>query len=174
MPVAPSDTERWYLKYTVGGKQHTQIMRTLNATSHTVVSNDYDLILAGISGSLYLVTIDSLEVSLQGSNVRNPATWAGAATYGSGSEPPSGIPKFISFVGRDALGRKNRISFYGWSGFQPDDFRINAGEVAAIDTAIANLNASPTAWISIGGGTTLWHTYANYGYSSYWQRNARG
>ena len=174
MPVSPSDTERWYLTYTVGGHQHTQIMRTLPATSHTVVSEGYDLILAGLEASLYLITIDSLEVSVLGSNVRNPATWAGSATYGSGAEPATGVPKFISFVGKDALGHKNRISFFGWSGLQPDDFRINAGEVAAIDTAIANLNADTTLWLTIGGGTTLWHSYANFGLNAYWQRRLRG
>lgn len=174
MPTSPSDTERWYLKYTVGTKQHTQIMRTLNATSHTVVSNGFDLILGALTSNLYEITIDSLEVSLQGSNVRNPATWTGSATYGAGGEPPTGVPKFISFVGRDQLGHKNRISFYGWKGLQPDDFRINAGEDSTIDLAIANLQLEPTIWLTIGGGTTNWHSYANFGLSAYWQRALRG
>jgi hypothetical protein len=174
MPSSPSDTERWYLKYTVGGKQHTAIMRTLSGSSHTTVSNGFDLILGALTADLYAITIDSLEVSLLGSNVRNPATYGAGSSYGAGGEPATGIPKFISFVGRDSLGHKNRISFYGWKGLQPDDFRINAGEAATIDDAIANLNLSPTIWITIGGGTTLWHSYANFGLSAYWQRRLRG
>jgi len=175
MPALPADnTERWFLDYSVGGKQHTMQCRTLPATSHTVVSAGFDELLAGLSGSLALITIDGLRFALQGSDVSNPADFGGAATYGSVTEVPFLVPQFVAFQGRDALGHKNRLTIFGWKGFEPSDYRINAGEDAAIDLAITNLNLETTIFLSIGGGTTHWKPYANFGFNAHWQRKLRG
>lgn len=172
--LSPANTERFFMTYNVGGHDHTLMCRVTGAPSDDDVSTAIKSVVNALAGSLYATTFVKFEKSVITSNVRNPADWTGDSSWGSGAEPGGGVPKNLSFRGRDASGHKGGFSIYGWSGFQPDDWRINAEEVAAVDNAIDALNAATNFFISIGGGNMTWHNYANYSQNAYWQRALRG
>jgi hypothetical protein len=171
--LAPSNTERFYCTYNVGGHDHVIICRVTGAPSDSEASEAIFKLFDSVDASLYATNFVKLEKSIIHSNVRNAAVWDQATSWGSGAEPATGIPKNISFRGRDETGHKGGVSVYGWKGFQPDDFRISVGEDADVAAGVLQLEALTNFFISIGGGNMVWHQYANFSLNAYWQRALR-
>jgi len=168
-----SNTERWFLQYSVGGHQHTMMMRTEEGTSSTDVSDAFDEFLTQIAPGASLITIVGLEVAAVNSDVRNPSVWGGDATYGTGTPPAGYDPVELTFTGRTTGGHKARVSFFGYDGSIPDDFRLGAGDDANVDAARATLSANPGRWIAIDGLSVIWHPYANVGFNDHWVKVQR-
>jgi hypothetical protein len=116
----------------------------------------------------------TMEVSLRGSNVRNPATWGGGSSYGSGTAIDSLTrAQAIVFTGRDPLGHAVRSFFYGAKGISDGDYRTSLGENSAVDNAITTLQSLTTTFLTIGGGVPVWHNYANITIPIHWQKKLR-
>jgi len=175
MAFSPSSTTRWFLRYSVTGDEHVMQLRSTSAATAEQVSDAFGALLASLADNsqLYEVNIIDLSRAATGTNSREPQTWSGDATYGSGAMPEVDSPRFVSFSGRAAGNQQVRIFIYGWIGTSPDDYRLNSGESAFVEDALTVLAASPNVFLSAGLNQPIWKAYSNVGFNAYFQRKQR-
>jgi hypothetical protein len=171
--LSPQNTERWYLDYTVGGIQHTLIMRTAIPYSDANASTAMAGLLTAMSTLLNQLTVVGLRKSVQGSNVTNAATWSGASTYGTGTLPNNSRARFLSFVGRDSLGYRVRATVFGAAGTLDDNYRMTRAESTLVAASLDYLAARTNDFVTLAFNHPTWKQYANAGYNAYWQRQVR-
>jgi len=170
-PLPVSNTPRYKVLYTVGGRQHEQDWRS--NLSPSAMSVDLDAVWSAIEAKLYETTIDDVQFAASGSNIFNSVTMPFVGSnYGTGTGTTGEVPYFISFIGRSTDGRRLRVYFYG-AKVLGGDYRFQAGEDTAVDTTVDTLVAAGGDFQTIGGLTPVWKTYANAGVNAYWQRNIR-
>lgn len=111
-----------------------------------------------------------------GSNITLPVEQPAMAAGSAATPVAEQAPRFVSWIGRGATsGRRVRVYLYGLTiGLQPD-YRFTPSENATLNAARAALQAASAngAFITAGGDTPTWYTYANLGYNAYWQRERR-
>lgn len=173
-PLLPSSTSRYKLTYSTAPFEHSMIMRVVNSVTPSQASSYFDAFLAALGPLLGTITIVRLELALQASDVFNVVAWSGAATYGTGAPANIQEPAFISFTGKDALGRRARVTCFGLTGVTQQDYRFQAGESAAADAARVQLATGSDRWKTIGGLSPVWNNYANLGFNAHYQRKLRG
>jgi hypothetical protein len=169
----PNNTERWFLDYTVGGIQHSLLMRTAIPYTDANASTAIGGLLTAAGTLIQQITIVGLRKAVQGSNVTNAATWSGNATYGTGAIPNNNRARFISWVGRDTLGYRVRATLFGAAGTLDDNYRMTNVEsslVAAVNTYLAGRTND---WVTLAFNHPTWKSYANVGYNAYWTRQIR-
>lgn len=180
MPVtalAPSNTERWFYDYTVGGNQHTLIMRTADALDAASAGEQIDAFLTAIEGGLATITTVGLRVARGGSNITNNEGTVGLqATYGTGAQAGIDAPLQVTFTGRSNDGHKARVGVFGWAGQSDTSWRMTVIENADISAGVTFLQAITGSgfFVSISGEPVVWHPYANIGYNDHWVKEARG
>lgn len=168
-PLPPNSTARFKVFYSNSGEQHVQEYRS--AASPASFNSELEAIWDDVSPLMKLTTIDDVQWAASGSNVFNSVVMGITGnTYGSGAGSVDYIPLFISFIGRSSDGRRVRLYFFG-AVLTGADFRIVAGENADVDAVINTLDTSSV--VTIGGLAPVWKSYANAGYSAYWQRKVR-
>lgn len=175
LPVLPaSNTARWKLGYTVGETDHVFQVRSTGAASPSSFAAWVDSFLTALSPALYAMTLTSVQFASPGSDIFNlVATSIIGNPYGSGVIAGFRTPQFVAFQGRSSGGRKVRLSVYGFK-FDTNDYRVNPGELDAVDDAILVLAGSTTFGVAIDGIDPTWYPYANTGFNAYWQRQLRG
>lgn len=174
-PLPPSNTKRYFLDYQVTGIPHTLQMRCASSVNAADARNGFNNFLAAITSAIYEITVVGMRVAEQGSNVTNPVAISPAIPlYGSGAQPQGDRPNFIGWVGRSSGGRRARVFLFGYSGFDPPDYRLQPGESGSADAVVAILNATPLLWWAVDGLKPVYKTYTNYGYNAFWQRKNRG
>lgn len=172
-PLAPNNTERFKIFYTVGGFQHTQEVRT-DGVSPSALGAKVDEYYTELGNAIYETVIDDVQFAAQGSNIFNSVA-AGIAANSYGDGDPAGVgetPYFYDFVGRSTGGRRVRFAQFGAKGLG-GDYRFIAGESALLDAARLVIDGATNIWIAIDGIPAVWKTYINAGANSYWQRNVR-
>jgi len=166
-PLNPSNTPRLYLTYTVGGEQHVQLYRYLPSGSQgTAISTIVELY-AFLDSELYTTTIDSLQYSIEGSNVRIPLTWPGDPTYGTGTPTAGQEMKFVSVVGKGPDGHRVRLEQWGLTEAIPVKWRLGLGINPAMDDWFEHLQAAYTAgtFVTIGEQVAFFNQYYNFKYA---------
>ena len=173
-PTIPANnTRRYFLDYTVGNVQHTMCVRTGNDVPEAEASTNIGGFLTQLAPLLRQITIVGFRRAEAGSNVTNPVTWSGSATYGSTNQAPEDVPRFLSFIGRDSFGQRVRLFVFG-TNLGPDaNWRISATENTAVGNAITYLRGRTTTFLSVRYMVPVWKPYANFGYHAYWQRQRR-
>lgn len=139
-PVAQTLTPRLFVTYSDGAHEHTISFRTASddggALDAMGVVDDY---LTQLADSLYLITITKSELAVTGSNVRNPVTWTGAATYGTGVMPLVNAPRYIEFTGKQSNGRRWHLTQFSINVSTPVIYGFEPTDVADLDAARAVL-----------------------------------
>lgn len=176
-PLPASNTERWFLDYTVLGEEHTLMMRTADAVTDAEAAEALDTFLTAFSTGTSEITINGLRHAAATSNFSFPAATTGLdPTYGEGVGSLIDVPLQATFTGRSADGRDGRTGFFGWSGQTDSSWRYTVAE----DTTVANTVAALTSltnsgfFVSISGGAIIWHNYMNVGYNDHWVKEQRG
>lgn len=174
-PLPPESTARAWLDYSDGINEHSIVMRLGPTATLVNINASFDALFTALATILYTVTIIGLRVASDNSNVTNPATWTGDATYGTGTLEAANAPRELRFLGRSADGRQGSASVYGYSGTTPGIYRLNAAAVAPVEDAIAVLDAgyAQDLWLSISTQRLIWKQYASFNFNSYWEREAR-
>lgn len=172
-PLPPESTARAWLDYSDGINEHSMMMRLGPTATLVNINASFAALLAAMSPLLYVVTIVGLRVASDNSNVTNPATWTGAATYGTGTLTGDNAPRELRFQGRAADGRRGSVSVYGYSGTIPTSYRLQA--LDEIQDAIAILDAgyAQDLWLSISTLRLIWKPYASFNFNSYWEKEQR-
>lgn len=168
-----NNTRRYFLDYIVGNVQHTLCVRTGNDVPESEASTNIGGFLTQLAPILRQITIAGFRRAEAGSNVTNSVTWSGATTYGTGNQPVEDVPKYISFIGRDAFGERVRVFVFGVNLAPDANWRISATENTAVANAITYLRGRTTTFLSIRYMVPVWKSYANFGYHAYWQRQRR-
>lgn len=173
-PLPANNTKRYFLDYSVGGVEHTLLMRVATGTDDSLASGAFEDLLTELSAQLYSLTVLGMRVSAEGSDISLPATYSGATSFGSGAADKVGTAGYVTFLGRTADGRRTRISIFGNKTVQVGgDFRASGTEVGDFVDAIAWLQGNPSYFRSISGLGTTWYPYADTGYNSYWRNKLR-
>lgn len=171
-PLPPSNTERFRINYTVGGKPHDFQVRTDGVSPSAVGTRVHDFLTA-LAPALNLVSITTVEYAAGGSNIFNIVTSGiEAQTFGSGAGTGSAIPNDVNFIGRSTGGRRVRLMVFGLK-VDAADYRFLPGENAAIDAAIVELQSGTNAFLAIDNVKPVWYTYANAGVNAHWQKAIR-
>lgn len=173
MGLPASNTERWFLHYSVEGIEHTMMLRSSEGTSEANASAAFHGLLSALSDLLASVTIVGMEKSEAGSDVRNPAVWGGDAGYGTGTQPDAFHPVELTFPGRTTGGHKARVSVFGYKEPIDDSFRLTTLESTPITNAVIALDSFSGRWLGIDGLAPIWHPYANIGFNDHWIREGR-
>ncbi len=139
-PVSQTLTPRLFVTYSDGSYDHTLSLRAAaddgGAADVMAVVDDY---LTQLAPKLYLITITQSEVAAIGSNVRNPVTWTGQATYGSGAMPAVNAPRYIEFTGKQGNGRRWHMVQFGLNIATPPTYEFLPTDDADLDAARAVL-----------------------------------
>lgn len=177
-PLPENNTARTFTDYTVQGRQHTLLCRWDPAAGIETARfhiGEFLTALAPIMDNGWAIT--GARVSGQGSafTVPTPPPVLGAAPAG-GTLPLVNAPQFTSFIGRGLLtGRRVRVFVYGLIITVDSDYRLAGTLPAPIANAIAALEvaADDGVFCTIGLDRANWYDYANQGFNSYWEREAR-
>ncbi len=176
-PLPASNTERWFLDYTVGGFQHTMICRAASPQVADDVASAFNAVLTELTTYLAVITIVGFRKALVGSDITNPQSAAGLeSTYGTGAQGAIYAPVQTTFVGRSIDGRKARVGVFGAATLNDSSYRITAAENSEIASAIDQLGAFSAGglFVGISGIRVLWHSYANIGLNDHFVRSMRG
>jgi hypothetical protein len=174
LPLPEDNTARLIVNYTVGTEDHEVQFRLLSPFTqadlvgfvHTWI-NDHKM-LWGTN-----VQFHSADWIAQGSNVRNPISWAVIAGTGAAPTDPVAPSRSASFVGRSPDGRKLRIFFYGMV-YGPDNtYRVEASLDPDLADAINDLNALTSRVGTISGSAPIFKPYVNIRNNAYWQTELR-
>lgn len=174
-PLDPANTARWRLKYSVGGHEHTMLMR-VDATnpSQTTVESGFSQLLGDLSPLLFTVTFVALEFAAVGSSIFNPVTTTLTGTLaGTGAPGEEQSVRQMSFVGRAITGRKNRVFLYGYKNDILDNMRITPAETTEVGTAINRINGYLHLFVAIDGVKPTYKQYININYNKHWTRVVR-
>ena len=167
----PTATARWWLIYNNNSTEHRLMMRTANAATNIIVSGFFSTLLGHLAANLNSTTVLGMEHAIQGSNVRNPATYTGTVSFGGGTEASQDVrPRFWSFTGRGADGAKTKIFVFGTKAMSEGDLRVDTTESALVAAAVNFLNTTTGAFLSITGLQPIWHLYANVGFNDHWTK----
>lgn len=174
-PLPPESTARAWLDYSDGINSHSMVMRLGPTASLASINASFDSFLSALATILYTITIIGVRVASDNSNVTNPFTWTGDATYGTGTLTADNAPRELRFLGRSADGRQGSVSVYGYNGSTPGIYRLNASSIAPVENAIAVLDAgyAQDLWLSISTQRQIWKPYASFNFNSYWEKEAR-
>lgn len=173
VPLAPDNTKRYYLDYTHAGVEHTMVVRTNQSVTDSAVVSQIDAFLTDISTLIQTIEITGFRKSEILSNVTNPVTWTGAASYSVIAAQAVSRPNFLSWTGRSPAGYRARITVFGRNTSPTDNYRITTSESAPVANAIDQLELVPGIFLAIDGDEPVWNPYANAGSNSYWQRKVR-
>lgn len=170
----PKATARWWLIYNNNSTEHRILMRTANAATNVIVSGFFQSLFGAVAGTLNSTTVLGMEHAIQGSNVRNPATYTGTTTFGTGTEAATdGRPRTWSFTGRCNDGVKTKLFIFGVKAAGEGDLRIDTTESTNVANALIFLNGTTGAFLGITGLQPAWHLYANIGYNDHWTKEYR-
>jgi hypothetical protein len=182
-PLPDSSTARFWMDYTVAGSPHSLMVRFTEPTAAPAdVADVLASVLGFVEGSLadsFVVTGArvaavneefSLPFSLVGTDL---AGFTGAG----GTIPANEEPRELVYVGRSQVsGRRSRFSLYGALITTPGNYRLGPGETAFANSAVfAALNSAGSIgiFLAIDGTISLWYSYVNVNYNSYWETQAR-
>lgn len=180
---APNYTARLRVKYTQGGKSHSQTWRAPST------EDDPAGLVAKVGdyyGDIDGILFDDFEITgadwaLADSDVFLPVTPptspTGAVAF-SGFKPTDAAC-YVGFVGRTLLGGKARLFQYGTNyganirtgAF--DDWRVTSAEAAAISAAVVRLNETSPSLVGNDDAVAVWYEYANIKYNDRWVRRQR-
>jgi len=175
MAFAPDSTTRWFLTYSVGGREHVAQLRSTSSATNEQASAAFADLLGALASEneLFETDIIQLERAAAGSNTREPQTWTEALSFGSDTLLEADQPRYIAFSGRATGNQQVRVFFYGWKGTHPDDYRLNSGDAPGVDAALVVLAGLANIGLSAGLNAPIWKPYANIGFNAYWQKQQR-
>lgn len=177
-PLNPANSARLYLDYTLGGQDHTVIVRYDSASIAAGAADIFRAVLlandAAFGSNVEFVGARVSELNV---NVTNPLPWDPVEFVGTAIAAQD-YPRFVSLVGRDAQGYRVRYYFYGinFDTLEPTDYRLTGEELPVWSSFMTDwLDAmEETGATTIAGFTPVMKSYANVGYNAYYQRKARG
>jgi len=173
-PLPHNNTALLYVDYTTSGKQHVLPCRFSTASSIANAMSAVDGFLTAFGAALKLWTIDGARAQDVGTNVSYPVTWTGAATYGSGAGTTDETAVYFDFTGRSIDGRRVKVTTFGAASVASNgNYRVAAGESAAIDAVLAVLIGFNDEFVTISGLPAVWNNYANQGVNAYWTKQIR-
>lgn len=176
-PLPDNNTGVVFVNYTVGGDPHTFQWRYTDPPASFADATERIALflteLQPIMASDWAVT--SLEVRPEGQIITLPAGTLNVTPSSGTTMPTLNAPRFVSFIGRGALGRKWRLSLYGILYSIEDDYRLEVGDEPELDAARAVIDGSPLGTcMAIDRSKVNTYAYYNVGYNAYHQREARG
>jgi len=162
-----SNTPRVFIDYTVGGEQHTMSYRYPETGSLVTALSTLAEMWAFMDSEMYATTIDGARFAEVNSNVTNPAVWPGDPSYGTGTPAAGQEMKFFSMVGKDPIGKRWRVEWFGVTQAIPSTWRLAVGINPSMDDMFDHLQAALTATTlcSIAGQSVLMRTYYNFKYA---------
>lgn len=175
-PLAPENTERWRLVYSVGGHEHNMLMRVdTTSPSQSTVEAGFTQLLTDLSSDMWTVTFVRLEHAAIGSTIFNPVSTSLTGTLtGAGSPGEEQAVRQISFTGRNVNGRKARVFLYGYKEDISDNMRITPAETAEVGTAINRINGYLHLFVAIDNVKPTYNQYVNVNYNKHWTKVVRG
>ena len=170
-PLAPSNTARFRVFYTIMGDQHSlQVRSTSSPAALGVILDNY---FSAFGVTIANLVIDTVDWAPAGSDIFNPITTGiEGNTYTGGTFTAEQRAWEYTFVGRTAGGRRVRFSQFG-ALFLGGDYRIVAGESAPIDAVVAVLQGAGGNILGIDGLVPTWKTYANSAVNDHWVKVLR-
>lgn len=174
-PIDPNNTPRFWLDYSDGLHNHSQMWRCADNTQFEELMIVVNAFWNAIDSSFYEITILGARVALRLSDISSPIAWTGSNTFGTGAITPFNSPRELRWEGRDAGGAKVSWSAYGFSGGGPGTYRFLAGEVAALDDGTSQIQGGIDDGIIVtaAGLAPILKTYINFNFNSYWERKQR-
>lgn len=170
-PLPPNNTARYKAFYTMSGIQHS--LQTRSTQSPAAMGGWYNNFWTTFTTNLYAFTFDYMVWAPAGSDIFNIVTSGYEGTiYGLGPAPTEAQAYAYTFVGRTAGGRRSRITQFGPLGLS-SNYRVTAGENAAIDNVLAALAASAGVLQGIDGLPILWKQYADVQVNDHWVKELR-
>jgi hypothetical protein len=172
-----SNTGRLFVDYNDGLNDHTLMLRWVDDfSSVNTAMSVAAAVFSNLATMLYTVTILGARFADEGTNVTNPITWTGDATYGTGTMPGANSPRQVMFEGRDSTGRRWKLSVFGCNFATPNDFRLAQEDETEIGDVLADLAiAFSTGQISsINKRTVDLKQYASVNFNNHFEVVARG
>lgn len=180
----PNLTARLKIKYRSGLHNHSVTLRgtdvaTISATAYQDAVQDFVTAMAHVCPSDF--TIQGVETAELYDNVFLPAAFTYTFTPGATAPTLGASPLYMSFSGKSTNGNKANVTIMGIApNYAPNiasssnDYRINEGELSDVANILAALdNLSDFGYIALDSHSVLWYRYANVGFNSYWERQAR-
>lgn len=173
-PLPPNTTARLFVDYTTCKHQHTIVCRYDAPNTPADAMDAVSSLWTALDTFIYLATVDGARFQEAGSDVSVDVAWTGDPTYGDENGPEEASAWFVDYVGRSLGGRRVRVSTFGFKLVSYEHiYRVQTGDIAAVDAGQAALDAAEGAFLAIDGGEPIWKTYANIGANAYWRNKIR-
>lgn len=170
-PLAPSNTPRFRVHYTVIGVQHSLQIRS--GVSPGALGSFVAALYTNLGVDVFGTTIDFVDWAPAGSDIFNPVTTGiEGNAYGSGAGNQEFIPWAFTFLGRTSGGRRARFAIFGAKSLS-GNYRVTAGEQATVDGVVALLQSVGSGVVAIDGLPAVWKTYADVQVNDHWLKNVR-
>lgn len=171
--LSPSNTARFKYRYNDGFNEHSLIMRA-NSDSVSGASGVIGDFLTAHNAVIAEITTVGLEYAVSGSDIFNPVTWFGEATYGTGTLAAVDRPYTYSYSGRSAGGHKVKVFLFANNVHGTASWRIPSSTGNFVEAALAALIEDGAFFRAIDGLVPVWNQYTNQGANDHWMRLARG
>lgn len=173
-PLPDNNTACYFITMSTGIDEYTQQIRCAPDFSVPDLEAEWLPLFDAIGPTLPVTIVTGVRYRAQFSSVSLPvvSTLVGESA-GTGAAVPQFVPRFISFLGRSALGRRSSIYFYGSALAIPADYRYAPGENADIDAARAILGDAEGWFLAKDNIKAALYGYANTGFNSYKERRQR-
>lgn len=171
VPINPNNTPRFRVHYAAVGQNHTIQFRSHNSPGAmgTFIAGLFNALAAAIVPC----TISFVDWAATGSDIFNPVvTGVEGNVIGTSPVQPEFQAYALSYVGRTAGGRRNRVAIFGVNSLG-SNYRFSAGESAVVDAGRAHLVANPGYCVGIDDLTTVWKAYGNVKPWDHWVDHVR-
>ena len=173
-PLPDNGTPRLYIDYTSGGQRHTMDIRLAAGSTTADAVSAYAAIVPAMVDLMPLTdSVVGARFSASGSNLSFPLPVASEAGTNVDVPDPDNKPSFVSVTGRDALGRRVRVTFFS-AYFDTSAYGFRLDNPTGLEAALHNAITGATVDArTISGAVPVWNPYLNVGSNAYFQRKAR-
>jgi hypothetical protein len=173
-PIPENNTPVWFVDYQQGDFNHTFQVRSQEGESVAGFDAAMLALLPDVGGLVVAGLITGVRFRDAGSDIAVPVDSERIGdTFGSGSNNPDVAPLSIRFVGRDSIGVRVSITFFGYR-LGTSSWRLTSTENADVADVVATLNSGPDFFVTIAQNKPIWYPYANINAHDHWVKRARG
>lgn len=173
-PLPENNSDRYFLDMDTAVDQYTIQVRTDTNLGLAAFDTAITPILTAVAPLMPQTFISSVRFQAANTLVSLPVNSSHLGEeLGSGTALKVNVPRFLSFQGRTASGRRVSWFIYGTALTFPEDYRIPTSLDANVENVYFALQSATGIFVAVSIEEATWYAYANCGFNSYKERRNR-
>lgn len=173
-PLPDNNTQRTFIDYSGPTGEHTVQLRFDSTADFSALVSYTNTIATLVADALWdQMDVTGLRYAGLGQNFSIPLGFTPLPGQVAVSVAEANFPRFVSFVGRSAGGRRVRFYLWGVHFNTPSNYRFPLGVAAELDALHTALSVDTADLCAIDSLPFTLKNYINVGYNSYYERKRR-